>query len=173
MAETNSLLNCRTGNCTGGSNPPLSAPLKNRVFRKSTVTIHSFSGRGAVRLAHLLWEQGVEGSNPFAPTENQQVTEPQQRLVFFVKDYVKLFAPHRPSPAGGFPLLFFTGAPQDPSGLSAPSPAGGRTAQGVRHALKPQAGERPSDPLIFCLRNLCSASRSSSGVLIFLKSQEE
>ena len=25
MAETNSLLNCRTGNCTGGSNPPLSA----------------------------------------------------------------------------------------------------------------------------------------------------
>ena len=27
-----------------------------------------FSGYGAVRLAHLLWEQGVEGSNPFAPT---------------------------------------------------------------------------------------------------------
>ena len=25
MAETNSLLNCRTGNCTGGSNPPFSA----------------------------------------------------------------------------------------------------------------------------------------------------
>lgn len=25
MAETNSLLNCRTGYCTGGSNPPLSA----------------------------------------------------------------------------------------------------------------------------------------------------
>ena len=25
MAETNSLLNCRTGNCTGGSNPPPSA----------------------------------------------------------------------------------------------------------------------------------------------------
>ena len=25
MAETNSLLNCRTGNCTGGSNPPSSA----------------------------------------------------------------------------------------------------------------------------------------------------
>ena len=28
MAETNSLLNCRTGNCTGGSNPPLSAKIK-------------------------------------------------------------------------------------------------------------------------------------------------
>lgn len=27
------------------------------------------SGRGAVRLARLLWEQEVEGSNPFAPTE--------------------------------------------------------------------------------------------------------
>ena len=26
------------------------------------------SGRSAVRLAHLLWEQGVEGSNPFTPT---------------------------------------------------------------------------------------------------------
>ncbi len=29
-----------------------------------------FSGRSAVRLAHLLWEQGVEGSNPFTPTNN-------------------------------------------------------------------------------------------------------
>ena len=26
------------------------------------------TGRSAVWLAHLLWEQGVEGSNPFAPT---------------------------------------------------------------------------------------------------------
>ena len=26
------------------------------------------AGRGAVRLAHLLWEQGVGGSNPLAPT---------------------------------------------------------------------------------------------------------
>ncbi len=28
----------------------------------------NFRGRSAVRLAHLLWEQGVEGSNPFTPT---------------------------------------------------------------------------------------------------------
>ena len=28
----------------------------------------TISGRSAVWLAHLLWEQGVEGSNPFAPT---------------------------------------------------------------------------------------------------------
>ena len=26
------------------------------------------SGRGAVRLAHLFWEQGAAGSNPAAPT---------------------------------------------------------------------------------------------------------
>ena len=27
------------------------------------------AGRSAIWLAHLLWEQGVEGSNPFAPTK--------------------------------------------------------------------------------------------------------
>ena len=30
--------------------------------------IDKVSGCGAARLAHLLWEQGVEGSNPFTPT---------------------------------------------------------------------------------------------------------
>ena len=34
-----------------------------------------YSGCSAVRLAHLLWEQGVVGSNPATPTvESQGVT---------------------------------------------------------------------------------------------------
>ena len=32
VAETNSLLNCRTGNRTGGSNPPFSANAVNQPF---------------------------------------------------------------------------------------------------------------------------------------------
>ena len=41
------------------------------------------SGCSAVRLAHLLWEQGVVGSNPATPTrENQGVTI--KRSSFFV-----------------------------------------------------------------------------------------
>ena len=47
---------------TGGSNPPFSAKIEDDDESSF------FSGYGAVRLAHLLWEQGVEGSNPFAPT---------------------------------------------------------------------------------------------------------
>lgn len=29
---------------------------------------HKFSGRSVVRLAHLVWDEGVAGSNPAAPT---------------------------------------------------------------------------------------------------------
>ena len=31
------------------------------------------TGCSAVRLAHLLWEQGVEGSNPFTPTKETNI----------------------------------------------------------------------------------------------------
>ena len=42
-----------------------------------------YSGCSAVRLAHLLWEQGVVGSNPATPTDkNQGVTV--RRDSFFV-----------------------------------------------------------------------------------------
>ena len=39
---------------------------------KKDVLLHYFNGTGcsAVRLAHLLWEQGVTGSNPVTPTKD-------------------------------------------------------------------------------------------------------
>ena len=63
MAETNSLLNCRTGQLVPGVRIPLS-PLKKVIFSKAILT-----GYSAVRLAHLVWDQGVAGSNPATPTK--------------------------------------------------------------------------------------------------------
>ena len=52
---------------------------KNLQDKKNVVPLHRNSkatGCSAVRLAHLLWEQGVPGSNPGIPTtKNQGVTE--------------------------------------------------------------------------------------------------
>ena len=42
MAETNSLLNCRTGYCTGGANPPLSAKLMKVVKRSDFFPVFLF-----------------------------------------------------------------------------------------------------------------------------------
>ena len=61
VAETSSLLNCRTRKGTEGSNPSLSAAKFAGLFER-------ISGCSAVRLAYLLWEQGVPGSNPGTPT---------------------------------------------------------------------------------------------------------
>ena len=47
----------------GGSIPPSSTRTK-----RLSGYFEACSGRSAAWLAHLLWEQGVEGSNPFAPT---------------------------------------------------------------------------------------------------------
>ena len=41
------------------------------------------SGRSAVRLAHLLWEQGVEGSNPFTPTKQLKPLKISTLLTIF------------------------------------------------------------------------------------------
>ncbi len=61
------------------------------------------SGRSAVWLAHLVWDQGVEGSNPFAPTMRASY-----RVVITVVDVAQLvrasgcgsegrgFEPHHP-----------------------------------------------------------------------------
>ena len=37
----------------------------------------TISGCSAVRLAHLLWEQGVPGSNPGIPTNEKRLTKSQ------------------------------------------------------------------------------------------------
>ncbi len=44
------------------------------------------SGFSAVRLAHLLWEQGVEGSNPLTPTGKQN--PPQQSFTIAAADFL-------------------------------------------------------------------------------------
>ena len=43
-----------------------------------------YSGCSAVRLAHLLWEQGVVGSNPATPTEKRQLHELCSCLFFYI-----------------------------------------------------------------------------------------
>ena len=80
MADTSSLLNCRTGNCIGGSNPPLSAGWEEQAnelvkIKKSKRSIleQYFSGCSAARLAHLVWDQGVPGSNPGTPTKRESI----------------------------------------------------------------------------------------------------
>ena len=48
------------------------------------------SGCSAVRLAHLLWEQGVPGSNPGIPTnENQGITANVTPFFVCVPSYYK------------------------------------------------------------------------------------
>src|SRR5215210_3685919 len=57
-----------------------SRPLSKRNRRSAAV----FTGRGAAWSAHLLWEQGVAGSNPAVPTTGtrdaqQAIAEPPRR----------------------------------------------------------------------------------------------
>ncbi len=55
-------------------------------YRKGPFHAADSSGFSAVRLAHLLWEQGVEGSNPLTPTEKQN--PPQQLFTIAAADFL-------------------------------------------------------------------------------------
>ena len=46
--------------------------LKYKKMSYLCTAIHKKTGCSAVRLAHLLWEQGVPGSNPGIPTIEKQ-----------------------------------------------------------------------------------------------------
>ena len=41
------------------------------------------TGCSAVRLAHLLWEQGVVGSNPATPTKKELIGFPVSSFLFY------------------------------------------------------------------------------------------
>lgn len=76
MAETSSLLNCRTGNRTAGSNPALTAFI--------------ISGYSEARLSRLLWEQEIAGSNPATPTFKRIKLLIYNLILFFVSSVLIL-----------------------------------------------------------------------------------
>ena len=65
-------------------------PIPNKVL---TFAPGFETGCSAVRLAHLLWEQGVEGSNPFTPTEVKELQEESNS--FFIANEPAKKLPHR------------------------------------------------------------------------------
>lgn len=59
----------KVGQKFGGSK--ISRTFASQLRNKQTLN-ESKTGCSAVRLAHLLWEQGVVGSNPATPTDESQ-----------------------------------------------------------------------------------------------------
>jgi hypothetical protein len=79
VAETSSLLNCRTRKGTAGSNPASSTLFYRRGYPQVELlnlnlnfilSIKGLKGLGEWRspVAHLVWDQRVAGSNPVSPT---------------------------------------------------------------------------------------------------------
>ncbi len=70
MAETSSLLNCRTGNRTGGSNPPLSA---DNIFFRGVAQSGSAPGLGPGGPRFESWYPDKRGSNPNQKPANRKI----------------------------------------------------------------------------------------------------
>ena len=71
MAETTGLLNRRTGNTVPRVRIPPSPQITFLVIAKAELVVKILcTGYSVVRLARLLWEQEVAGSNPATPTLN-------------------------------------------------------------------------------------------------------
>ena len=61
------------------------------LLRDKATTKDKDSGCSAVRLAHLLWEQGVVGSNPATPTvKNQGVTIKSSSFFYCSNEAIEL-----------------------------------------------------------------------------------
>ena len=92
MAETNSLLNCRTGNCTGGSNPPFSARDTKSVSllrRKGAILA---PGRREEGVLFSLWHtfcdaDGTGGADETAEMATDAFGTEDLWFAFFIKSY--------------------------------------------------------------------------------------
>ena len=69
MAETNSLLNCRTRLGYRGFESPLLRQEREEDVHEASFFLTKATGYGVVRLARLLWEQEIACSNQAIPTE--------------------------------------------------------------------------------------------------------
>ena len=71
MAETNSLLNCRTRlGYRGFESPLLRQSYKAKDVREASFFLPQGPGYSEVRLSRLLWEQEIPSSNLGVPTVN-------------------------------------------------------------------------------------------------------
>ena len=81
-----------------------------KVCKKTEIAVSScrgtFSGCSAVRLAHLLWEQGVPGSNPGTPTRGGGSSENDGPPPSVLSAFACIRGSDRPSRSSSFPPIF-------------------------------------------------------------------
>ena len=71
VAETNSLLNCRTRLGYRGFESPLLRQAREKDVHEASFFLTKATGYGVVRLARLLWEQEIACSNQAIPTSER------------------------------------------------------------------------------------------------------